>query len=415
MKLVCETCLVKRSAPPVKRPFQRSILAIGRNREKKTDETVIMLITNANKSGTQYAIKNNIGKVFTRFLSDGKATISFKIPDQDMQIKCDTVQLSGFLKVLKSVVSGEAIPNENSNPPKLSCLTMANRKTSVLSSTSKSLSTRCVVKSRGDYPIKGFSRNLVSLQISEIKLTRFDPQILLLKNLRSLNLSDNCLDMIPKALGQLRIAELNLSGNSLQKDRWEWLQEHTIQSSLQNLNIGSNNLAQFPINIIYLRMLVNLNMQANHIQKLPFAIWKMTRLRFMNLSGNQLGSIPESMVRMKLDQVDLSENQLAQNQVTVPDLRLQQSDIRQTPALWELAARVVVARKIHYSIGMIPFLLVELMHRTPICACGLLCFTSRIHERAKVIRLNCQHTIINSNHAIYADSVFCSQRCSSRI
>ncbi|XP_055542857.1 leucine-rich repeat protein 1 [Wyeomyia smithii] len=414
MKLVCETCVVNRTVPSTKRTFQKTVLAIGKNSDKKSDETVIMLITNSNKSGTKYNIKKNISKIFTRFLSEGKVTISFHIPEHDVQIKSEVVQLTGFLKVLKTVLTGGQATGDGSPAPsiKLPCLTVANTKTAILSST-KVLATKCVIKSRGDYPLKGFSRNLVSLTISEIKLCRFDTQILLLKNLRILNLSKNCLEKLPNGLGQLGLTDLDLSVNALQNDKWDWLKNPVIQSSLQSLNISENNLTYFPTNLIYTRALVRIDLQSNHIQKLPFAVWRMSQLRFLNLAKNQLTAVPEFMSRMKLDQVDLSENKLAPDLLTVPDLRIA-NVVGQVPALWEMAARVVVARKVPYTVGMIPFLLVDIMNRTPICGCGTLCFTAKVYERAKVIRLNCQHLILNSNHVLYADSVFCSQRCSAR-
>ncbi|KXJ68717.1 leucine-rich repeat protein 1 [Aedes albopictus] len=416
MKIICETCVVNRTVPVAKKPFQKTILAIGKNSEKKPEEPVIMLITNANKAGTRYTLKKNIAKIFTRFISEGKATISFHIPEHDLQIKSEVIQLTGFLKVLKSILTGES-PDSGAAPAvpmKLPCLTIANKKTSLLSSSSKVLSTKCVIRSRADYPLKGFNRNLTLLQISDIKLVRFDPQILLLKNLRTLNLSNNCLEKIPKELGQLRLNEIDLSGNALHSHDWQWLLGSSLQSTLQSLNITGNNLSYFPTALIYAKQLVRLDLRTNHIAKLPFAVWKMGRLRFLNLAGNRLGSVPESMARMKLDELDLSDNQLDQQGSTVPDLRTP-TQIGHVPALWELAARVVVSRKVFYSPGMIPFLLVELMHRTPICGCGLLCFTAKIHERAKVIRLNCQQLVLNSNQLLYADAVFCSQRCSAKL
>uniref|UniRef100_A0A1Q3EVJ7 Putative leucine-rich repeat protein n=1 Tax=Culex tarsalis TaxID=7177 RepID=A0A1Q3EVJ7_CULTA len=418
MKLICETCVVNRSAPPSggKRPFQKTILAVGNDKKSSSsssEEPVIMLITNSNKSGTRYGLRKNVGKIFTRFLAEGKATISFQIPEHDVQIKSEVVQLTGFLKVLRSVLGGGG-PGAPVETPKLPCLSMVNKKTSsVLAASNKVLATKCVIKSRSEYPLKGFSRNLISLQISDIKLCRFDPQILLLKNLRTLNLSNNCIEKIPPALGQMRLVEIDLAGNALQNHHWEWLRESAIQSSLQSLNISSNNLTYFPSNLIYCRVLVRLEISINHLQKLPFAVWKMSRLRFLNLARNQLASVPESMTRMRLDQLDLSENKLSQDAATVPDLRVPVLP-GQMPALWEMAARVVVARKIHYAPGDIPFLLVETMNRTPICGCGLLCFTSRVYERAKVVRLNCQHLVMDSNHVVYADVVFCSQRCSTK-
>jgi len=116
MKLICETCTINRSVAWGKRAFQKTILAIGKGSERKGDETKIMLITTANKAGTKYSVLKNISKIFTRFLEEGKATISFVTPEHDVQIKSDKVQLTAFLKVLKLVLTGSGQPAEGTQP-----------------------------------------------------------------------------------------------------------------------------------------------------------------------------------------------------------------------------------------------------------------------------------------------------------
>uniref|UniRef100_A0A182SYA8 PIF1/LRR1 pleckstrin homology domain-containing protein n=1 Tax=Anopheles maculatus TaxID=74869 RepID=A0A182SYA8_9DIPT len=430
MKLICETCTINRNVTGGKRAFLKTILAIGKGSERKSDGTKIMLITSSNKSGTQYNVLKNISKIFTRFLDEGKVTISFITPEHDVQIKSDKVQLTAFLKVLKLVLTGGSAqttepsqpqsttnPFSPSAPLRLPCLTVGKKKSSILDSPSV-LSTKCVITNRKDYPTKGFSRLLVSLQISDIKLSRFDSQILLLQKLRSLNLSKNCIRSLPRALGQMRLCELDLSSNSLTEARWDWLLEPNIQSSLQQLNISDNGLPFLPVNVIHARELVTLTAENNHIRKLPFALWTMNRLRILSLAKNQIDAVPETLARMRLDRLDLSENALYCNVATVPDLRLPSSETqhRQPSSMFELAARTVLHRKIPYTFpGLIPFTVLEILRRAPICSCGQPCFESKVFLRTKVITLKCSYLVLNANQQLMADCVYCSEKCSRKL
>ncbi|XP_058060370.1 leucine-rich repeat protein 1 [Anopheles bellator] len=427
MKLVCETCTINRAMSGGKRVFLKTILAIGKGSERKADEPKIMLITTSNKTGTKYGVLQNINKIFTRFLDEGKATISFLVPEHDVQIKSDKIQLTAFLKVLKLVFTGdrpsETLGAAQSSQPsavRLSCLTVNNKKASMLGSTNV-LATRCVIKHRKDYPTKGFSRLLVSLQISDIKLCRLDTQLMLLPQLRSLNLSNNCIQQLPRKFGQLRLTDLDLSNNKLQDtaDSWEWLMEPNLQSTLQMLNISGNELSFLPINVIYARTLVTLVANNNLISKIPFALWKMTQLREISLVSNRITAIPETLRRMRLQKLDLSSNQLFENEATVQDLRMEELTATahsQPSSLFELAARVAINRKIPYWLpGKVPFTVLETLHRTPLCGCGQPCFESKVYERAKVVTLNCVHIILNANQQLFADCVFCSQKCSRKV
>uniref|UniRef100_A0A182KIT2 PIF1/LRR1 pleckstrin homology domain-containing protein n=1 Tax=Anopheles christyi TaxID=43041 RepID=A0A182KIT2_9DIPT len=421
MKLICETCTINRAVTGGKRAFQKTILAIGKGSERKGDETKIMLITTANKTGTKYSVLKNISKLFTRFLEEGKATISFIAPEHDVQIKSDKVQLTAFLKVLKLVLTGggpsvegtqsATNPFSPSAPLRLPCLTVGKKKASILDSPSV-LSTKCTITNRKDYPTKGFSRLLVSLQISDVKLSRFDSQILLLQKLRILNLSNNCIRSLPRALGQLRLCELDLSSNCLTGCTWDWLQEPNIQSSLQSLNISDNGLHFLPTNVIYAGALVALTANSNHIRKLPFAIWTMNRLRVLSLAKNQIDGLPETLERIRLERLDLSENNLSVDGGTTgpyPSTSMQQ---RQPSTLFELTARTVIDRKLPYATpGLMPFTVVDILRRVPLCGCGVPCFDSRVYHRTKLINGRCSCLVLNANHLLIADSVFCSDKC----
>uniref|UniRef100_A0A182VQ65 PIF1/LRR1 pleckstrin homology domain-containing protein n=1 Tax=Anopheles minimus TaxID=112268 RepID=A0A182VQ65_9DIPT len=423
MKLFCKTCTINRTVPGDKRAFTKTVLAIGKGSERKADDTKIMLITSGNKSGTKYNVLNNISKIFTRFLDEGKVTISFKTPAHDVQIESEKVQLIAFLKILKLVLTGGGQPGQTSQSTadlcsplatlRLPCLTVGNKKASILGSP-RILSTKCVITNRKDYPMKGFSRLLVELQISDVKLSRFDSQILLLTKLRTLSLTRNCIRTLPRALGQLRLRELDLSDNNLADCSWEWLLEPNIRSSLVVLNISNNGLPCLPVNVIYASELEVLIAEGNHIRKLPFALCTMNRLRMLSLASNKIDAVPETLSRMRLDRLDLSSNALYSDAATVPDFRMTALDTqhRQPSSLFELAARTVILKKIPYTVpGKIPFTVVEHLRRAPLCSCGRPCFDSRVYLRSKVLKTNCYCMIINANQQLWADCVYCSERC----
>lgn len=90
----------------------------------------------------------------------------------------------------------------------------------------------------------GFS---VGFQINGIRKFSLDSQILSLNHLQILNMSDNCIEQLPKRLGDLPLVQLDLSMNRLCKTRskdWEWIDRPTIRSTLQNLNLSSNKVSR---------------------------------------------------------------------------------------------------------------------------------------------------------------------------
>lgn len=60
-------------------------------------------------------------------------------------------------------------------------------------------------------------------------------------------MSDNCIEQLPKRLGDLPLVQLDLSMNRLFRTRskdWEWIDRPTIRSTLQNLNLSSNKVSR---------------------------------------------------------------------------------------------------------------------------------------------------------------------------
>lgn len=94
--------------------------------------------------------------MFVKFVNEGKATIRFKEPEHDLAIKCDSLQLKGFLKTLKLGLDGI-------HSHQLSKLNTCNLQTKKL----KPIKTKLKITAKEDYPVlEGFQRTLESLTVS---------------------------------------------------------------------------------------------------------------------------------------------------------------------------------------------------------------------------------------------------------
>lgn len=161
MKLVCEIAVHNRLAQNVKPRSQQSTLAIGYHppgAAKEPDNLFLIHFNATNKVGTRYKIKRNIEKVFTRFIDDGKVTISMKQPQHDLQIKCDPTQLKVFLKVFKLALEGKY------DASKLGLSTLA-----VTGASKKAIPVKkMTITSPADYPLNGLPKTLEALYVSHL-------------------------------------------------------------------------------------------------------------------------------------------------------------------------------------------------------------------------------------------------------
>lgn len=98
-----------------------------------------------------------------------------------------------------------------------------------------------------------FSFDKLQFQINGVRKCSIDSQILSLNNLQILNMSNNCIEHLPKRLGDLRLVQLDLSGNKLantNSNDWDWLDGSSIKSTLQTLNLSDNSVKLTIINTI---------------------------------------------------------------------------------------------------------------------------------------------------------------------
>lgn len=232
MKLLCETTVHHRQGGTTKYAgrSQKCTLALGQHPPKSdAGHLFLLLFTPNDKTGIRYQVSGNIDRVFVKFVDQGKATISLKQPQHDIQIRSEALQLKCFMRTLKWGLEGKALP-------KLGTLAMTNPNAS-------GPVTKLVIKARGDYPLKGMPKTLTSLHVNGIQRMRFDSQIFFMKALTILDLSDNAIATIPKQLGQMRLQTLNMASNKLGGDSaadWTWLNGTPLRSTLLHLDLSKN-------------------------------------------------------------------------------------------------------------------------------------------------------------------------------
>ncbi|GER33244.1 leucine-rich receptor-like protein kinase family protein [Striga asiatica] len=133
-------------------------------------------------------------------------------------------------------------------------------------------------------------------------------------HLSRLDLSDNLLvGPIPETLQRLSwLVYLSLSGNSLAGDFPRWIGK-VGSSSLKYLDMSRNALTgTIPESIGELKSLEFLSLSGNMLSgTIPGSLSECYSLSVIRLSGNSLnGSIPDGLFEMKLDEMDLSRNNL---------------------------------------------------------------------------------------------------------
>lgn len=172
--------------------YARSTVALLR--DPKHNRYVIMHISNTNRSGIRYEL-SNIKQVFTKFMNEGKATIRFTEPPHDMYIKCDANPLKSFLKVLKQCITGDTknlrlersdLPVKNINRP-----------------------IKLVIHDRKEIP-PSLPKNLINLRMNGLELKKFRSDILEMKKLQSLDISNNLIASIPPEFGEFFQAAFSL-------------------------------------------------------------------------------------------------------------------------------------------------------------------------------------------------------------
>lgn len=435
MKILCETNVARRANREMKGRFLKSTLAIGKKDEKS--KLCIILITSANKSGTKYGkfsafllfqvfqhqftdLTNNIANIFRKFIDEGKCTISFKLPEIDLQIKADPVQMKAFLNVMKA----ELCPQNNKTKE---VLKTDNKMIRAFGTSNKMMVenvTKMIIRERSAFPAKGLPRTLKELTVSEIGCSQMPIGILNLTNLSSLDMSKNNITKLPKALGNLRLTKLILSenklGESLNFRDWEWLNGENIRQSLGCLSISRNNMKFIPSSVFKCTGITSLDMSYNEITRIPFAIKLMKQLRLFYVNNNQLSSLPYTITKPFFDMIELSANKFPSQATVNSIIRESYQEIStqyqyRAPSLLELAARTVIKRQIPFMSHNIPHIIKEILFHSPLCAnmkCEAMCFDRDIFSSINLIQLSAKAITTSDNAKHFnVDGPFCSRAC----
>lgn len=433
VKLQCET-KVERRGENGKGRFMKSTLALGRKDEKSN---LCLILTNAGNTGTKYGkfsfgmyqprinsgisdLTSNVNKVFTGFVNEGKATISLKLPNVDIQIKSERIQLKAFLKVMSSEMCPQAANKQDA-------LKSDNRLLRAFGSTCKAVEvvTKMIVKERSAFPQKGFPRTLKDLTIN-IGCGQMPIGILNLTSLNHLNLANNRISRLPKALGNLKLSSITLDdnqlGDSVHASDWDWLKGDTLSQHLTSFVISRNKLKYLPPNVFKCLRLGTLDASFNEISRIPFAIKGMTHLKFLSLNNNNLASLPYTIVKPRFDMIDLSNNKFmpaADTEVVIQQSHQSLSSLQyRAPSLLEISSRAVIKHRIPYMYQLIPPIIKDILFHSPLCAnskCEVLCFDMEIHQNINWVSLNCKQRITSDNAKHFvADGPFCSKSCSDK-
>ncbi|XP_014470470.1 PREDICTED: leucine-rich repeat protein 1 [Dinoponera quadriceps] len=402
MRLKCTVRIYDRTLLSKQRTY-RSVLTISKQSDK--NEVYLLLQNLKNKEGIKYKIHNNVEKIFTKFIDDGKATISLKEPRHDLIIETfsinEVIQLKSFLHILKLRLRkiGE------SSFPIISNLKLKNM--------DLSRANKLVIQKKSEYPLlRGFPKIIEELSILGLGRRSFDRQILNLKYLKILNLSSNQIQHLPKEVGCLpHLQELIIPHNKLGKStfEWKWISQVEIRRNLRLLDIRNNEISVLPVQVGILDVLVKLQVCQNLLTKLPQSIGRLRNLKYLEAARNNLSCLPGSMRHLRLDYLDISGNPFNfQNSHFVVYYH-----VNEVVTLVQYAAIALLKARITYDNSTMPPNLVQFLdNATFCCVCSQACFNRYVldYKEMELRRVTCQ-VKRTANTTILYECYFCSKTC----
>ncbi|XP_037527010.1 leucine-rich repeat protein 1-like isoform X1 [Rhipicephalus sanguineus] len=367
MRLECETEIgyrlleYQRSGATSKKKAAFTILTLCRKpgeAKQQKPTTYLLLCTSKNPAGTKYKIHDNVERLFTKFITQGKATIQLREPKHNLIIsKADISELRRFLNLINLAHHGKDLDQSAfSGPP------------SKVTPTKETL----VVRHRKDYPSGGFPKTLKKLTIEGCHLTRLGHDMLALGNLCSLKLAGNSLKTLTPQLSSLPLRELVVSQNNIERLPPE-LFEGQLLNSLQYLDISNNKLTVLPDTMCCARKLTTLVVRSNRLQKLPHGLGFMPCLSVLDVTSNALNLLPASLLMGTLSSISICDNPM--DGAMGGPLVSTDANTHQRP-LWllQLAAQAAAAsgygRKVKLTAEDVPRCLLELLcTATPCYSC----------------------------------------------
>lgn len=408
MRLICDVAIQNWSCSSQgvgghRKPVKAS-LSVGRkpcrslpqNQSGGQNTAFLLLCTAKNMDGAKYKISGNIAKVFVKFLESGKATIRFREPPHDLCLSsADPSSLRTLLSTLK-------LTSKDLKKLKLPTLTPAK-----ISEIEKP-KTELMIYKRSDYPTSTmFPGSLKKLDIVDCGMVRFDVRILQLKDLVSLNMTNNKIKELDVSLDRLKLLKaLNVSSNLLTKLPSR-LCRTSLASSLTLLDLSKNSLSCLPISFGTMVSLVHIKLDENQLSTLPRNIGQLVNLRYLSVAQNQLRTLPLSVRNLKLDSVDVSGNPFMDSWYDIVKLGM--------PSLQECAGRVIRNSRKHYNQHLIGRHLCDFLDSAKFCLnCDSSCFECIVYHLLGINLHTIAHTVVSThgdNSMVPVESCFCSRLC----
>ncbi|MCL7032262.1 hypothetical protein MKW94_030704 [Papaver nudicaule] len=160
--------------------------------------------------------------------------------------------------------------------------------------------------------------SLISLDLSENRITVLPAKIGSLSSLTRLDLHSNRIEELTEAIGNLfSLVFLDLRGNSLTS-----LPAGICKlSRLEEIDLSSNRLALLPESIGNLNSLKKLNVETNNIEEIPHTIGQCTSLVELRADYNRLKALPEAVGRIEtLEVLSVRYNNIKQLPTTMASL-----------------------------------------------------------------------------------------------
>ncbi|KAI3938114.1 hypothetical protein MKW98_018670 [Papaver atlanticum] len=159
---------------------------------------------------------------------------------------------------------------------------------------------------------------LISLDLSENRITALPAKIGSLSSLTRLDLHSNRIEELTEAIGDLfSLVFLDLRGNQLTS-----LPASICKlSRLEEIDLSSNRLALLPESIGNLNSLKKFNVETNNIEELPHTIGHCTSLVELRADYNRLKALPEAVGRIEtLEVLSIRYNNIKQLPTTMSSL-----------------------------------------------------------------------------------------------
>ena len=172
-------------------------------------------------------------------------------------------------------------------------------------------------------------KQLETVDLSNNLISLIPNRFCTLRNLRALNLSGNNLEFLPVGFAQLRqLEELLLAHNQLAELRDNFGE----LSKLEILDLSHNRLIILPDSIANFNRLEEFNLRGNRLKELPATIEQLSSLVLLDLSHNDLKELPNELGGLSsLTELYLINNKIKKLSKSFCDLNCNVIDVEENP------------------------------------------------------------------------------------